>query len=96
MHQPPFAELFAVCFARLRDTVGEQQQAVTRSADDAVDRTAWMYFYRDDEREWIFYTDVRTFKERYALVKDRELYGFASWVLGTEDPGIWYLLPSHK
>jgi len=61
-----------------------------------VDRTAWMYFYRDDEREWIFYTDVRTFKERYALVKDRELYGFASWVLGTEDPGIWYLLPSHK
>ena len=22
----------------------------------------------DDEREWIFYTDVRTFKERYALV----------------------------
>jgi len=91
MHQPPFAELFAVCFARLRDTVGEQQQAVTRSADDAVDlakansahlewdpvdRTAWMYFYRDDEREWIFYTDVRTFKERYALVKDRELYGF--------------------
>lgn len=63
---------------------------------DPVDRTAWMYFYRDDEREWIFYTDVRTFKERYALVKDRELYGFASWVLGTEDPGIWYLLPSHK
>lgn len=63
---------------------------------DPADRTAWMYFYRDDEREWIFYTDVRTFKERYALVKDRELYGFASWVLGTEDPGIWYLLPSHK
>ena len=63
---------------------------------DSVDRTAWMYFYRDDEREWIFYTDVRTFQERYALVKDRGLYGFASWVLGTEDPGIWYLLPSHK
>jgi spore germination protein YaaH len=63
---------------------------------DPLDRTAWMYFYRDDEREWIFYTDVRTFKERYALVKDRGLYGFASWVLGTEDPGIWSLLPSHK
>ena len=63
---------------------------------DPVDRTAWMYFYRDDEREWIFYTDTRTFKERYTLVKDRGLRGFASWVLGTEDAGIWDLLPSHK
>jgi spore germination protein YaaH len=63
---------------------------------DPVDRTAWLYFYRDDEREWIFYTDERTFKERYALVKDRGLRGFASWVLGTEDAGIWDLLPTHK
>jgi spore germination protein YaaH len=63
---------------------------------DPVDRTAWLYFYRDDEREWIFYTDARTFKERYTLVKDRGLRGFASWVLGTEDAGIWDLLPTHK
>jgi len=63
---------------------------------DPVDRTAWLYFYRDDEREWIFYTDTRTFKERYGLVKDRGLRGFASWVLGTEDAGIWDLLPAHK
>ena len=63
---------------------------------DAIDRSAWFYFYRDDLREWIFYTDVRTFRERYALVKDRRLHGFASWVLGTEDPGIWDLLPVHK
>jgi len=63
---------------------------------DPLDRTAWLYFYRDDEREWIFYTDARTFKERYGLVKDRGLHGFASWVLGTEDAGIWDLLPSHK
>ncbi|PYT96420.1 MAG: glycosyl hydrolase [Acidobacteria bacterium] len=63
---------------------------------DAQDRSAWLYFYRDDEREWIFYTDLRTFKERYALVKERGLRGFASWVLGTEDAGIWDLLPAHK
>jgi len=63
---------------------------------DPVDRSAWLYFYRDDEREWIFYTDTRTFRERYGLVKDRGLYGFASWVLGTEDSGIWDLLPAHK
>jgi len=63
---------------------------------DPVDRTAWLYFYRDDEREWIFYTDARTFQERYTLVKERGLYGFAAWVLGTEDAGIWDLLPIHK
>jgi spore germination protein YaaH len=63
---------------------------------DPVDRSAWFYFYRDDVREWIFYTDGRTFGERYALVKDRGLEGFCSWVLGTEDPAIWDLLPSHK
>jgi spore germination protein YaaH len=62
---------------------------------DPVDRTPWLYFYRDDEREWIFYTDARAFHERYALAKERGLQGFCSWVLGTEDPGIWDLLPSH-
>lgn len=63
---------------------------------DALDRTAWFFFYRDDLREWIFFTDARTFRERYALVKDRGLQGFCSWVLGEEDPAIWDLLPSHK
>jgi spore germination protein YaaH len=63
---------------------------------DSTDRSAWFYFYRDDLREWIFFTDVHTFRERYQLVRDRNLQGFCSWVLGTEDPGIWDLLPSHN
>ncbi|HTT33192.1 MAG TPA: glycosyl hydrolase family 18 protein [Methylomirabilota bacterium] len=63
---------------------------------DATDRTAWFYFYRADMREWIFYTDSRTFLERYKLVQERSLQGFCSWVLGTEDPAIWDLLPAHK
>ena len=63
---------------------------------DATDRAAWFYFYRADMREWIFFTDARTFRERYALVKDRGLQGFCSWVLGTEDPAIWDQLPGHK
>lgn len=62
---------------------------------DATDRTAWFYFYRDNMREWIFYTDARTFRERYDLTKQRGLAGFCSWVLGTEDPAIWDALPSH-
>ncbi|HEX7696229.1 MAG TPA: glycosyl hydrolase family 18 protein, partial [Candidatus Acidoferrum sp.] len=63
---------------------------------DPVDRSAWFFFYRDDLREWIFFTDARTFRERYTLVKDRGLQGFCSWVLGEEDAAIWETLPSHK
>ena len=63
---------------------------------DSTDRVAWFYFYRDDYREWVFYTDKRGFQERLNLVRDRGLQGFCSWVLGTEDPEIWSLLPSHK
>jgi spore germination protein YaaH len=63
---------------------------------DPTDRTAWFYFYRADMREWIFFTDAHTFRERYTLARERGLQGFCSWVLGTEDPGIWDLLPAHK
>jgi spore germination protein YaaH len=63
---------------------------------DSYDRTAWFYFYRDDNRDWVFYTDKRGFQERLNLVRDRNLQGFCSWVLGTEDPEIWSVLPSHK
>jgi spore germination protein YaaH len=63
---------------------------------DATDRVAWFYFYRDDMRDWVFYTDKRGFQERLNLIREKGLQGFCSWVLGTEDPEIWSLLPSHK
>jgi spore germination protein YaaH len=63
---------------------------------DAFDRVAWFYFYKDDNREWVFYTDKRGFEERWNLARDRGLQGFCSWVLGSEDPAIWTVLPSHK
>jgi spore germination protein YaaH len=63
---------------------------------DATDRSAWFYFYKDDTREWVFYTDKRGFQERFNLARDRGLQGFCSWVLGAEDPEVWSLLPSHK
>lgn len=62
---------------------------------DPVDKTAWFYFYRAQAREWVFYTDARTFAARYDAVKQYHLEGFCSWVLGEEDPAIWNLLPSH-
>jgi spore germination protein YaaH len=62
---------------------------------DAADRSAFFFFYRDQMREWVFFTDPHTFRERYDLTRDRGLQGFCSWVLGTEDPAIWDALPSH-
>ena len=67
-----------------------------RFAWDEYDRAASMVFYRDNVREWVYYTDGPTFGERYQLVKRQGLAGFASWVLGSEDPAIWKLLPSRK
>jgi len=63
---------------------------------DSNDKASWFYFYRDQMREWVFYTDARTFQARYDLVKQRGLQGFCSWVLGQEDPGIWDVLPKRK
>lgn len=60
---------------------------------DAEDHSAYFWFYRDQMREWIYFTDLRTFKDRYELAKQRGLQGFCSWVLGEEDPGIWSFLP---
>ena len=62
----------------------------------SADKTAWFYFYRDAMRVWVFYTDLRTFQERLNLVKERDLQGFCSWVLGQEDPAIWDALPERE
>jgi spore germination protein YaaH len=60
---------------------------------DAADHSAYFYFYRDQMREWIYFTDLRTFKDRYNLAEQNGLDGFCSWVLGEEDPAIWTFLP---
>jgi spore germination protein YaaH len=63
---------------------------------DTFDHSAYFWFYRDQMREWIFYTDLHTFQDRYELVRDRGLQGFCSWVLGAEDPEIWKYLPQSR
>ena len=63
---------------------------------DEDDHTAYLWFYRDQMREWIFFTDLHTFKDRYELVQKSGIQGFCSWVLGEEDPAIWQFLPRHQ
>ncbi len=63
---------------------------------DADDHSAYFYFYRDQMREWIYFTDLRTFEDRYRLTEQNGLDGFCSWVLGQEDPQIWSFLPPRQ
>lgn len=72
------------------------QQFGGKPAWDAEDHSAYFYFYRDQMREWIYYTDLRTFKDRYELTEKNGLDGFCSWVLGEEDPAIWSFLPERQ
>ncbi len=74
----------------LRDTYGGKEQW------DEQDHAPWFYFYRDQMREWIFYTNARAFHDRYELAKRDGLAGICSWVLGEEDPAIWDTLPRRK
>jgi spore germination protein YaaH len=74
----------------LRDTYGGKEQW------DEDDHSPWFYIYRDQMREWFFYTNKRAFDDRYVLAKKNDLGGICMWVLGEEDPAIWSVLPGHK
>jgi spore germination protein YaaH len=63
---------------------------------DAADHSAYFYFYREQMREWVYFTDLHTFKDRYELTEKSGLEGFCSWVLGAEDPEIWKYLPDRQ
>ena len=72
----------------LRDTFRAKEEW------DEADHTPWFFFYRDDMREWVFYTDRRAFMDRYDLAHGKQLEGVCSWLLGEEDPAIWAALPN--
>jgi len=63
---------------------------------DAEDHSAYFHIYRDQMREWVFFTDLHTFRDRYELAQKNGIQGFCSWVLGEEDPEIWKLLPHRR
>ena len=74
----------------LRDTYGGKEQW------DGEDHTPWFYIYRDDMREWIFFTNTRAFQDRIHLAAENHLQGVSSWVLGEEDPSLWASLPKAR
>ena len=74
----------------LRDTYNGQEQW------DPIDHTAYFFFYRDQMREWIFYTEKRGFEDRYNLARQQHLQSICAWVLGQEDNSIWSVLPDRQ
>ena len=75
---------------RLLELAAQNQIA---PAWDDRERAPWFWFYRNGLREYVFYNDARSFRERYALARSRGLHSFSSWVLGAEDPEVWKELP---
>jgi spore germination protein YaaH len=63
---------------------------------DDVDHTPWFWFYRDQMREYVYYTDKRAFADRYQLAKENGIEGICSWDLGDEDPGVWDAVPAKR
>ena len=63
---------------------------------DPRDRAPWFHFLRDGVREYVFYSDARSFRERYRLAERHGVHGFSAWVLGAEDPAIWKLLTARS
>jgi len=63
---------------------------------DEADHTPWFYYYRDQMREWIFWTDKRAFKDRYELAGDNKVFSICSWDLGDEDPTVWDAIPARR
>jgi spore germination protein YaaH len=68
------------------------QHQITPAWDDR-ERAPWFWFQQDGLRQYVFFNDARSFRERYQLAGSRGLHSFSSWVLGAEDAGVWKQLP---
>jgi spore germination protein YaaH len=66
---------------------------------DPVQQVPFTSYMVGGINEWLFLEDVRAFKAKLDLVKEKKLRGFSVWVLGPEDQRIWDLLkkegPAH-
>lgn len=62
---------------------------------DVEDHTPYFYFYREQMREWVYFTNARAFEDRVKLAEQSGVKGICAWVLGDEDPAIWSELPEH-
>ena len=63
---------------------------------DSVQAAPYAYFENGGTFEWVFLSDVRSFRAQLALARDKKLRGFSAWVLGPEDERIWDVLRAER
>jgi len=59
---------------------------------DSTQAVSWGSYENGGTFEWLFLEDVRSFRAKLALAKEKKLRGFSAWVLGPEDERIWDVL----
>jgi spore germination protein len=63
---------------------------------DPVQQVPYSSYMLGGINEWLFLEDVRAFKAKLDLAKEKKVRGFSVWVLGPEDPRIWDLLKNER
>jgi spore germination protein YaaH len=57
---------------------------------------SWMNYDYNNKQYKVWYQGSQDFQSKLDLIKQNNLRGFSSWVLGVEDPQIWSTLSSDK
>lgn len=63
---------------------------------DTVQQVPYSSYMVGGINEWLFLEDVRAFKAKLDLAKEKKVRGFSVWVLGPEDPRIWDMLKNER
>lgn len=63
---------------------------------DATQQVPFASFSVGGVNDWVFLEDVRSFRSKLDLAREKRLRGFSVWVLGPEDERIWSLLPAER
>jgi spore germination protein YaaH len=63
---------------------------------DPVQQVPYASYMVGGINEWLFLEDVRAFKAKLDLAKEKKVRGFSVWVLGPEDPRIWEMLKNDR
>ena len=63
---------------------------------DPVQQVPYSSYMVGGINEWLFLEDVRAFKAKLDLAREKKVRGFSVWVLGPEDPRIWDMLKNER
>lgn len=60
---------------------------------DDRDKASYAFWSNDGTNEFLWLEDARAFQAKLELVRKYKLRGYSVWVLGTEDPKVWGIVP---